>query len=213
MSSETPQSVSNAPGAGESQPGSPTVPMWLIILTGLLLYGSAVYFDLHGGWFSPAVYAPFRNVAEVEGRWPMTQEDPFALGKIVYNKPTCLTCHQATGLGTPGQFPPLAGSEWVNEKEPGRIIRIVLNGFQGSLTVGGKEFNGSMPPWGADPPAGLTDEEIAHVLTFVRQNKEWHNDAPLVTPERVKAVRETLKAKGKKNAFTPDELLKISPSE
>jgi mono/diheme cytochrome c family protein len=213
MSSDTTKSVSKAADPGDSQTGSPTVPMWLIVLTGLLLYGGAVYFDLHGGWFSPQVYPPFRNLAEVEIMHPVTQVDPIALGKMVYNKPTCVNCHQGNGLGMPGQYPPLAGSDWVNEKEPGRVIRIVLNGLQGQITVLGKEFNGSMTAWGADPPIGLTDEEIAAVLTYVRQNKEWRNDAPAVTPERVKAVREVLEAQGKKNPFTPDELLKISPSE
>jgi mono/diheme cytochrome c family protein len=212
MSSDTNQSVSNVADAGESKSRGATVPMWLIVFLVLLLYGSAVYFDQNGGWFSPKVYGPYRNLAEIEAL-NVHEVNVSELGRAVYNKPTCATCHQPSGLGVPGQFPPLAGSDWVNEKEPGRVIRIVLNGFQGQLTVMGKEFNGSMPPWGADPPVGLTDEEIAAVLTFVRQNPEWHNDAPAVTPERVHAVREALKAQGKKNTFTPEELLKISPSE
>jgi mono/diheme cytochrome c family protein len=57
----------------------------------------------------------------------------------------------------------------------------------------------------------LSDEEIAAVLTYVRQNKEWSNDAPEVTPERVKAVR--AKIKDRANPFTPDELKQIPPSE
>jgi len=216
MNSDPNPSVSNVADAGESQSRGPTIPMWLIVFTVLLMYGGCMYFDYNGAWFSANVYAPFRSAEEVAALNVTGPTDVRALGLAVYNKPTCVTCHQPTGLGVPGQFPPLAGSEWVNEKEPGRLIRIVLNGLQGPITIEGKEFNGSMTPWGADPPVGLTDEEIAAVLTFVRQNKEWHNDAPPVTPEQVKAVRETLSAQGKKGGqppFTPAELLKISPSE
>jgi hypothetical protein len=57
----------------------------------------------------------------------------------------------------------------------------------------------------------LSDEEIAAVITYVRQNKEWGNHASAVTPAQVKAVRE--KIKNHPLAFTPDELMKISPEE
>jgi mono/diheme cytochrome c family protein len=129
------------------------------------------------------------------------------LGKAVYNKPTCVACHQADGNGTPGLNPPLVGSEWVNEKEPGRVIRIALNGLTGPITVKGQAFNGNMVPW----KDVLSDEEIAAVLTYVRQNKEWGNNAPEVTPERVKAVR--AKVKDRATPFTPDELKQIPASD
>jgi mono/diheme cytochrome c family protein len=57
----------------------------------------------------------------------------------------------------------------------------------------------------------LSDEEIAAVLTYVRQNKEWGNNAPEVKPERVKAVRE--KTKNISVQYTPEDMLKISPEE
>jgi mono/diheme cytochrome c family protein len=117
-----------------------------------------------------------------------------------------VACHQANGLGTPGQFPPLAESDWVNEAEPGRMIRIVLNGLQGPITVKGQNYNNVMVSWNM-----LSDDDIAAVITFVRQNREWGNKASAVTPEQVKAVR--AKVKGRTTAYTPDELLKISPAE
>jgi mono/diheme cytochrome c family protein len=100
----------------------------------------------------------------------------------------------------------------VNEPEPGRLIRIVLNGMQGPMTVSGKQYNNSMIAWGGPPPpngSGLTDEEIAAVLTYVRQ--EWGNKAPAVTAERVKLVRE--KIKGHPGAFTEAELMQVSPAD
>jgi mono/diheme cytochrome c family protein len=129
--------------------------------------------------------------------------DPFKVGQKIFTA-NCAVCHQPTGLGTPGQFPPLAGSEWVAAESPNRIIRAVLNGLQGPITVKGQPFNNAMVPW----KSVLTkDEEVAAVLTFVRQNKEWGNSAPAVTPEQVKAIRE--KIKDRENSFSPDELLQI----
>ena len=191
--------------AAESPSQGAVVPIWLICLTVLLLCAGGLYFDDHGGWFSAKVYGPFRSEAELELYQPHLGYDPFAQGKIVYGK-TCVACHQANGLGTPGQFPPLAGSEWVNEAEPGRMIRAVLNGLQGPITCKGQTFNNVMVPWNS-----LSDEDIAAVITYVRGNKDWGNTASAVTPERVGAVRAKIKAHP--TAFTADELLKISPAD
>lgn len=68
-----------------------------------------------------------------------------------------------------------------------------------------------MVAWGVPPPAGLTDEEIAAVMTYVRGNKDWGNNAPPVTPEQVKAMR--AKVANHPLSFTPDEIMKISPSQ
>jgi len=94
---------------------------------------------------------------------------------------TCVACHQATGLGIPGAFPPLAGSEWVNGPVE-NLIRIQLRGLTGPITVAGKEFNSTMPPNSA-----MTDEQIADVLTYVRA--DWGNKGSAVTPDMVKALR------------------------
>jgi mono/diheme cytochrome c family protein len=200
------QPAPRATGPGETSPRGAVVPVWLIVLMVVMLYLGALYFDDHGGWFSEKVYAPYHSYAEVVELQPVTGNDPLAAGFKIYNKPTCVSCHQASGLGAPGQFPPLAGSDWVNEAEPGRIIRAVLNGLQGPITVKGSQFNNAMVPWNI-----LSDQEIADVLTYVRQNKEWGNNAPPVTAARVKAVRE--KIKSHPSAFTADELLKVSPAD
>jgi len=166
------------------------------------------YFDSHGGWFDAQVYAPYANHKELVAWQPVySGANPEAAGRIIYNKPTCVICHQADGNGTPGQFPPLTGSEWLKEPEPGRIIRIVLNGLNGPLQIGGKSFNGSMVPW----KENLSDEEIAAVLTYVRKDKGFGNNAPEVKPARVEAVRKKIESRSQ--PFTPDELLKISPAE
>ena len=108
------------------------------------------------------------------------------------------------GLGTPGQFPPLAGAEWVLENDPGRLVRIVLHGMQGPVTVKGENYNNVMVPWNGV----LNDEEIAAVLTFVRMS--WGNNAPPVTTNQVAKVREEVGERS--TPWTADELLKITLS-
>ena len=46
----------------------------------------------------------------------------------------CASCHQATGAGLPGVFPPLAGSEWVNG-DGSTVAGILLLGITGPITV------------------------------------------------------------------------------
>ncbi len=112
---------------------------------------------------------------------PGTPGDPTG-GEAVYLR-VCLVCHQFSGLGLPGAFPPLAGSSNVTEADPGKIIRVVLHGLQGPIEVKGTTFNSVMPP----PMPPLTDREVADVLTYVRN--EWGNQAAPVTVEAVAALR------------------------
>lgn len=95
---------------------------------------------------------------------------------------TCATCHQASGLGIPGNFPPLAGSEWVLGK-PDIPIAIVLRGLQGALKVRGNSYSNTMPPH----RDLLKDEQIAAILTYVRSS--WGNSAGPVTAAQVAGVR------------------------
>lgn len=98
-------------------------------------------------------------------------------GKNLYNA-TCVACHQSNGKGIPGAFPPLAGSGFVNDKNPEMHIKIILQGYDART-----EF-GVMPPF-ADQ---LTDAEIAAIATHERSS--WGNNAPPVKEEDVKKIRE-----------------------
>ncbi|MFD2273275.1 c-type cytochrome [Undibacterium arcticum] len=84
----------------------------------------------------------------------------------------CVACHQASGAGLPGVFPPLAGSEWVLAKES-LPVNILLHGISGKLTVKGTAYTGTMPAF----KDKLSDAEIAAVLTFVRANF-WQQGRP-----------------------------------
>ena len=93
----------------------------------------------------------------------------------------CVACHQATGLGIPGVFPPLAGSEWVLGSDK-VLVQIPLHGITGTLQVKGASYHGTMPPFDT-----LSDAELAAVLTYMRSH--WANAAPAVSPATVAAGR------------------------
>jgi mono/diheme cytochrome c family protein len=102
----------------------------------------------------------------------------------------CGGCHQASGAGVPGQYPPLAGSEFVTGGTE-RIARIVMHGLTGPVTVKGAAYNfaGGMPAQGGT----MNDQAIADVLTYIRNT--WGNEGTMVTKEMVAKVRETEKAR------------------
>ena len=100
-------------------------------------------------------------------------------GKAVFGR-TCIACHQATGLGIPGAFPPLAKSDYLN-KDLNRAIKQVIKGSNGAIVVNGVKFNGAMPA------QALNDKDIADVLTYVYSC--WGNNKSVVTPAMVVAQR------------------------
>ena len=97
----------------------------------------------------------------------------------------CAACHQASGAGVAGVFPPLVGAEWVLGSEK-VLINLLLHGVQGEIEVKGKVYNGVMPAFGT-----LSDDEIAAVLSYIRS--DWGNQAAAITAEAVKTQREATK--------------------
>jgi mono/diheme cytochrome c family protein len=169
----------------EPSVGRAHLPFWIFIVLAIGLFWSMVYLDNYAGGFNPKVYQRFASSNELVSLIPFDPErDLVNKGYAVYNRPTCVACHQANGLGTPPTFPPLAGSEWVLEKDPARIIRIVLDGMKGPVMVKGQPYGSAvMTPW----RSSLNDEEIAQVLTYIR--KSWGNNASVVTAQQVATVR------------------------
>jgi mono/diheme cytochrome c family protein len=99
----------------------------------------------------------------------------------------CVACHQASGLGLPGAFPPLAGSEWVLGSDK-ILVQIPLHGITGSVQVKGATYNGAMPVFNT-----LSDAEIAAVLSYVRST--WGNSAAAVSPATVAAGRKATESR------------------
>jgi mono/diheme cytochrome c family protein len=109
----------------------------------------------------------------------------------------CSACHQTQGQGIAGAFPPLAGSDWV-KRENDKIIRIVMSGLAGPVTVRGATYQSTMAPLGGV----LKDQQIADVLTFVRHS--WNNSGGAVDVKEVAAVRRSYGSR--QNFWTVKEL-------
>lgn len=182
--------------------GSESLSPKLVILFVALAFLGAGYLVWNSGGFKSTVFNPARVAWDGAGTGGAAAVvDPMVLGKKVFTQ-NCAVCHQANGQGVPGQFPPLAGSEWVLAKEgwhgDNHIVKIVINGLQGVVQVKGQNFNNVMAPWGKV----LKDEQIAAVLTYVRN--EWGNQAPPITTDFVAKVRE--KNKDRVDPWTQKEL-------
>ncbi|MEM5428810.1 cytochrome c [Cupriavidus oxalaticus] len=156
----------------------------VVLVAALILWG--IYYIAQAPINIPSELGDGRTVSALAGK-KASGNGGKADGAAIYSG-QCVACHQATGQGLPGVFPPLAGSEWVQGK-PETAVAIVLHGITGQLTVKGGTFNGAMPPFGAQ----LNDAEIAAVVTHVRS--QWGNAAPPVSAELVGQVRAATKDK------------------
>ncbi len=177
-------------------PGTDPAPMWVIFLGLIAAIIAGGQLGVNTGGFAFETSNPMAG-ARIPDPRPGNADvgatlDPLQLamkkGSATYA--LCGGCHQGSGIGVPGQFPPLAASEWVTGGTE-RSIRVVLNGLSGPIKVKGADFvtPNAMPPQGAV----LSDADIANVLTFVRNS--WGNKGPLVTKEMVQKVREAEKAR------------------
>ena len=109
--------------------------------------------------------------------------ETLASGEAVFNA-NCAACHQPTGLGLAGAFPPLAGSEYLDGDRK-QVLSAALFGLSGPITVNGQEYNGVMPSMGY-----LTDAELAAALSYVFTS--WGNTGSTVSVEEVAALRAEL---------------------
>ncbi|HMI60703.1 MAG TPA: cytochrome c [Puia sp.] len=100
-------------------------------------------------------------------------------GKQVYLE-QCLACHQADALGVSGMNPPLVKTKFVLGDKT-TLVKIVLNGMTGT-EIEGEEYHGVMASH-----SDLTDQQIADVLTYVRNS--FGNKAAAVKASEVKAIR------------------------
>lgn len=126
-----------------------------------------------------------RTRAELSG--PVAAAGGAVDGKALYAA-QCAACHQPTGAGLPGVFPPLDGSEWV-QGEPRVLANILLHGITGEITVKGNKYQGAMPAF-----PQLSDAELAGIASFIRSN--WSNkaeplQAELFAKERADGSRTT----------------------
>ncbi|MBX3745184.1 MAG: cytochrome c [Verrucomicrobiae bacterium] len=204
------QSSSSIPSvlSSEASPktGSYSLPAGFFLAISALLYLGNAEGCYHHGHFSASVYEPYadlRSIPSADG-----EVDRVNVGRQLYSLRGCVACHQPNGMGNPAnQCPPVAGSDWVLTEGAGRLIRIILHGAAGPMVVNGQTWNGNMTPFG---PV-LDDEEIANILTYIRQAPEWGNNAGEVTPEMVRAVRDA--TADRTAQWSAAELLRIPETE
>ncbi|MCL4454370.1 MAG: cytochrome c [Deinococcus sp.] len=122
-------------------------------------------------------------------------------GEAVFQQ--CAGCHQASGQGIPGVFPPLMGHlpEILSAKE-GRsyLVQVLLYGLSGPISIKGQKYNGAMPAFGH-----LKDEQIAAVLNYVATS--WGNDKSLAKDHKPFTAAEV--AQLRQNKLTPAQLLEL----
>lgn len=118
------------------------------------------------------------------GLFFLTANSPTALasddGKKAYEA-NCQACHQPTGKGLPGAFPPLAGNPNISADKL-HVVRTVLQGMTGPLEVNGNKFNAVMPSM-----QHLSDDDIADLSTYVLNS--WGNNGGKISSDEVEAVR------------------------
>ena len=149
----------------------------LLVAAGMVVW--AVIYILNTEPLNLSQFGDQRTRAELSG--PVAAAGGAVDGKALYAA-QCAACHQATGAGLPGVFPPLDGSEWV-QGEPRVLANILLHGVSGKIEVAGQSFDGMMPAF-----AQLSDAEIAGVLTHIRST--WGNQAEAISADFVASERE-----------------------
>jgi len=188
------------------------IPTWLSIVCAATLCWAGIYVGIFHGGFNPKVYNeyesnptaffPLPGGATSGPGGPAVELPALQLGEKVY-KEVCQACHQPTGLGQAGQFPALAGSEWVDGSEYNekRLVAIVLKGLKGPVTVKGGAFNGAMPP----QENALKPNKLAAVLTYVRQ--AWGNKGGEITEAQIVAAKKEFADRS--DQWTIEEIKKI----
>ncbi len=186
MASPTPQDRTT-PTAQERENAEPEERMRpMPLLAGLVVVGMALFGVVYLLFAAPPgnpLLGDQRTVADLSGPAPAAP-GAVADGKGLFTA-HCVACHQATGKGLPGVFPPLDGSEWVHGDER-VLVNILLHGVQGDIEVAGTNYNGAMPAF-----TQLSDSELAAVATYIRSS--WSNTSDEVKAEVFERERQASK--------------------
>jgi mono/diheme cytochrome c family protein len=124
--------------------------------------------DQHGQSESASALSPFNPT--------------MAAGAAIYQD-LCSACHKADGTGVPYLIPNLAKTGSVASREPTSLVHVVLDGAK-TVATDQEPTAPAMPAFGEQ----LTDEQIAAVITYVRNS--WGHAAPAVSASEVRSARE-----------------------
>jgi len=157
---------------------SPIPQLALLVTTAVVVIGVA--YVLFSDPFGSYELGDRRTLADLAAKPAVTGNAETVDGKTIFSA-NCAACHQATGVGVPGVFPPLDGSEWVGAVSR-IVINILLHGIEGEIKVKEIDYKGTMPSF-----AKLSDAELAAVATYIRS--QWSNKADGVSLGQVAAER------------------------
>jgi mono/diheme cytochrome c family protein len=161
------------------------LPWFLVMSLGAIAMWGAFYIVSTPSGENSA-YGDQRTVTDLRPPVLVAGAAPTVDGKQLYGA-KCAACHQGSGLGVAGVFPPVAASEWVLGDEK-ILTNILLHGVNGEMIVKGNKYNGAMPAW-----KSMSDSELSAVLTYIRS--DWGNAAPPITAETIKTQRELTKTR------------------
>ena len=182
MSGSAPRGSSAPRQRENADPGEGVrpLPWFMMMLLGAMAMWGAFYISTtpSGGDSS---YGDQRTVAALRPPEQAVGAVVKVDGKQIYGS-KCTACHQATGQGIPGVFPPLAASEWVLGDEK-VLVNILLHGVVGDIDVKGNQYKGAMPAW-----KDMSDVELAAVMSYIRS--DWGNKAAEIEAATVKAQRD-----------------------
>ncbi len=166
------------------------IPLAAVLVTlGMVVFG--VLYIFLSEPLTNSRYGDERTLADLSGPQPGAAGGKVD-GKAIFAA-QCAACHQATGKGLPGVFPPLDGSEWVHG-EPRLVANILLHGITGEIEVEGQKFSGQMPAF-----SQLSDAELAGVASYIRgawSNKSEPIEASLFEAERKAGASRTTPFEG-----------------
>lgn len=162
------------PGAG---------PKWFYLFVVVSLVIAAFYLGRHMGKLDASAHIGFlEKGAQTVAAEASSPAAAAPAGDTIFTG-KCASCHQATGQGVPGVFPPLVKSEYVLGN-PDRLISIILRGLSGPVEVEGATYNGMMPAWAGQ----MNDQEVLAVINYIR-TRLGENKAEEIKLEDVSRVR------------------------
>jgi mono/diheme cytochrome c family protein len=187
----------------DPEDGYEPIPLWLVTVIMVVVFWAGLYLAYNSGGFQANVFDPtlVSWTGGGAGAADAGPPDPMVLGRRIFTQ-NCVVCHQATGQGVAGQFPPLVDSEWVLSTGwhgDNHLVKLLLHGLQGVIEVKGNIYNNAMPA------QNLNDAQISAVLTYIRN--EWGNSAAPISEQFVAKIRE--ETAGRAEPWTQPELQAI----
>jgi len=110
-------------------------------------------------------------------------------GQHLYlNSAACAGCHGPKGLGVDNLAPPLIPSDWVSGNKE-RLIKVVLYGLQGPITVNSIQYDLPTIMPGIAQRKDLSNDDIANLLNYLRIQNNPQKKPSLITPEEITSIK------------------------